>query len=262
MIKETLGEYLEFDSSVLFSGKVLFPGTSMMGYPRQKPMVRIFGGAIRDIVAGQPIRDVDILVGAIAAKTVAGILEKNGYSLIEGQWGKEIGAMYSDIHVISEPWTFMKGKKIVQLIRPAISIKDKMLKDKSMPSDRIYEKEFVNLIQNVDISCCGLSWDGKTLYENYPNAISHCINLSFEENRGAKMYSRKRAEERKHKLITRGWQLIESSDAIARDQRIDALLSDSQPIEYTSELPEGTYGGSWSKETKIEDDLWDLFSDL
>ena len=254
MIKESLDEYLEFDSAELFAGKVIFPGTSMMGYPRQKPMVRIFGGAIRDAIAGQPIRDVDMLVGAIAAKTVARILEKNGYYLIESQWGKEIGAMYSEIHVISEPWTFMKGKKIVQLIRPAISIKDK-----SMPPDRIYEKEFVNLIQNVDISCCGVSWDGKTLYENYPNAISHCINLCFDINRGAKMYSRKRADMRKHKLIERGWNEIETSDAIARDQRIDALLSEKPPIEYKSELPEGIYGGSWGKETGIEDDLWDLF---
>jgi len=256
MIKEALDEYLEFDSAALFAGKVIVPGTSMMAYPKQKPMARIFGGAIRDIIARQPIRDVDILVGAIAAKTVAAILERNGYSLIEGQWGKEIGAMYSDIHVISEPWTFMKGKKIVQLIRPAISIKDK---SKSMPPDRIYEKEFVNLIQNVDISCCGVSWDGKTLYENYPNAISHCINLCFDTNRGAKMYSRKRAEARKHKLIERGWNEIETSDAIARDQRIDALLSENPPIEYKSELPEGTYGGSWAKETGIEDDLWGLF---
>jgi len=247
MIKEKLDEYLELDSAALFVSGVLVPGMpGRLAYPMQKPLVRIFGGAIRDIIAGQPIRDVDILVGAIAAKTVADVLEKAGYSLIEGQWGKEIGSIYSDIHVISEPWTFMKGAKIVQLIRPAIAIPKNGGRKRP---DEIYEEEFKNLIQNVDISCCGVSWDGKTLYENFPNAISHCINLSFQINLGAKMYSRSRAQARKYKLIGRGWAELSEGTSIARDQRIDAILSDAPPIEYKSELPPGTYGGSWTRES-------------
>ena len=114
---------------------------------------------------------------------------------------------------------------------------------------------FIDLIQNVDISSCGVSWDGENLYENYPNSIAHCQNLSFYINKSAKMYSHKRASHREYKLLERGWTKIESDDtAIARDQRIESILSDKPPIDYISELPKGVYGGSWKKEK--DDDLF------
>ena len=69
------------------------------------------------------------------------------------------------------------------------------------------------------------------------------------------MYSRKRASHREYKLLGRGWTKIESDDtSIARDQRIESILSDKPPIDYISELPKGVYGGSWKKEK--DDDLF------
>lgn len=241
MIKEKLDEYLEFDSNLLFNRTPIEEHSIKF-----KRLVRVFGGAIRDIIAGQKINDVDILVASQSCSLVELTLKEQGYTYIESLVPKDLASVYSDIHVISEPRTWMKGTKIVQLIKPRLKSNH----------PREYEQMFIDLIQNVDISCCGVSWDGVHLYENYPNAITHCQNLSFYINRTAKMYSHKRASHRECKLEQRGWKRIKSDDiAFARDQRIENLLSDKPSIDFVSELPNGIYGGSY-KELKLDDDLY------
>ena len=257
MIKKALDEYLEFDSKLLFN-RVPISEMKMNSYGiKVKRLVRVFGGAIRDIIAGQPINDIDILVGAQSCSLVEITLKENGYIYMESLGPKDLSNLYSEIHVINEPRTWVKGSKIVQLIRPVIQV--------TRNDDfRYYERGFIDLIQNVDISCCGVSWDGK-LYENYPNAIFHCQNKSYIVNINAKMYSYKRADHRRFKLNGRGWKQIEDGVAVHRDQRIDNLLNESPAIEYTSELPDGVYGGSWKEEgTNINEaltdqDIWGLF---
>ena len=54
MIKEKLDEYLEFDSNLLFNRTPIEEHSIKF-----KRLVRVFGGAIRDIIAGQKINDVD-----------------------------------------------------------------------------------------------------------------------------------------------------------------------------------------------------------
>lgn len=167
-IKNTLDEYIEFDSSKLFKNNF--------------NLVRIFGGAIRDIIADQKINDIDIICGSKSIKYIEFILENNGYQFMEGLNGKDLQVMYSDIHIINEPHTWIKGSKIIQLIRPVVY------------------SGFKDLISNVDLSCCGVSWDGETLHEDFPNAILHCQNKVFSVNSLAKMYSEKRAQHRIVKL--------------------------------------------------------------
>jgi hypothetical protein len=237
MIKEKLDEYLEFDSNLIFNRT---PIHNEYEYSiKLKRLVRIFGGAIRDIIAGQPINDVDILVGAQSSKLVELTLKENGYTYMESLAPKDLSSVYTHLQIINEPKTWIKGTKIVQLIKPVIK--------KPVSTDlRYYEMGFVDLIQNVDISSCGVSWDGVHLYENFPNAIAHCQNLSFYINKLAKMYSRQRSSLRRYKFIERGWREIEMNDtAFARDQRIDNLLGDKPAIEFVSELPNGVYGGSF-----------------
>ena len=231
MIKEKLDEYLEFDSNLLFNR------TPIEEYSiKLKRLVRIFGGAIRDIIAGQPINDVDILVGAQSSKLVELTLKEAGYTYMKSLAPKDLSSVYTHLQIINEPKTWIKGTKIVQLIKPVIKTTDL----------RYYEMGFVDLIQNVDISSCGVSWDGVHLYENFPNAIAHCQNLSFYINKMAKMYSRQRSSLRRYKFIERGWREIEMNDAaVARDQRIDNLLGDKPAIEFVSELPKGVYSGSF-----------------
>ena len=245
MIKEKLDEYLEFDSNLLFNRTPIEEHSIKF-----RRLVRVFGGAIRDIIAGQKINDVDILVASQSSELVEFTLKEMGYTYIESLVPKDLASVYSDIHVISEPRTWMKGTKIVQVIRPRFNT--------NQPKE--YEQMFIDLIQNVDISSCGVSWDGENLYENYPNAIVHCQNLSFYINRSAKMYSSKRASHREYKLEERGWKRIKSDDtAIVRDQRIESILGDNPPIDYVSELPKGVYGGSFTKKGITDDDLWPLY---
>jgi hypothetical protein len=251
-MKKILDEYLEFDSKLLFN-RVPISEIKLNSYGiKVKRLVRVFGGAIRDIIAGQPINDIDILVGAQSCPLVEITLKENGYIYMASLGPKDLGNLYSEIHVINEPRTWVKGSKIVQLIRPVIKVQ----RDSDF---RYYERGFIDLIQNVDISCCGVSWDGKTLYENYPNAIFHCQNKSYIVNPNAKMYSRKRADQRRFKLNDRGWTQIEDGVVVRREQRIDNLLSESPAIEYTSELADRVYGGSCKEEGITDQDIWGLF---
>jgi hypothetical protein len=226
MIKKLLDEYLEFDSNLLFSR------VPIEEYGNQlKRLVRIFGGAIRDIIAGQTINDIDILVGAQSCKLIEEVLSEQGYTYMYKLIPKDLSSVYKDIRVINEPRTWMKGNKMVQLIRPVIL----------QNQHQLYERGFLDLIQNVDISSCGVSWDGETLYENYPNAIAHCQNLSFFINEDAKMYSSNRSFMRGQKFIERGWRQIKMDDlSISRDIKINNILNESR-IEYKSELPNGVY---------------------
>ena len=200
-IRKSLSDYLEFDSDELFKSKF--------------NLVRVFGGAIRDILAGQKINDIDILCGSKAIKYIESVLEQNGYQYMEMLNGKDLQAIYSEIHIINEPHTWIKGKKIVQLIRPVVFDNNEVG----------YEEGFRDLISNVDFSCCGVSYDGETLYEDYPNAIVHCQSKVFSVNMNAKMYSQKRAQHRKVKLETRGWKEIESKTDVNRDMKINVLFN-------------------------------------
>jgi hypothetical protein len=206
-IKKRLDEYLEFDSDILFKNKY--------------NLVRIFGGAIRDIIANQPINDVDILVGSKALKEIEFLLENKGYHYMKTLNGKDLQELYSEIHIINEPHTWIKGTKIVQLIRPA----NGYTKDGYYTfNDKWYHQGFKELISNVDISCCGVSYDGEQIYEDYPNAIVHCQSKVFSVNIFAKMYSNKRAIHRKVKLQSRGWKEIENSTEVNRDLKLENIL--------------------------------------
>ena len=215
MLKSKLDEYLEFDSSKLFFD----------------PLVRVFGGAIRDIICGDKINDVDILVGANSLPKLEFILATNGYVHQEGLIPKDLASVYSDIHVISEPHTWTKKDKVVQLIRPAKN--EKLAPYGTKITDaahrKVYQQIFLNLIENVDMSCCGVSWDGEKLYEHYPEAVNHCLQKVYQTNFGA-MYSEKRHIHRKVKLESRGWKLINTMSDI-RDLKIKTVLSQKE-IEY------------------------------
>jgi hypothetical protein len=201
-IRKSLNEYLEFDSDELFKSKF--------------NLVRIFGGAIRDIIAEQPINDIDILCGSKALRYIESVLDQNGYQYMKMLNGKDLQEIYSEIHIINEPHTWIKGKKIVQLIRPSLS--------NWKTDSSLYEEGFRDLISNVDLSCCGVSYDGENLYEDYPNAIVHCQSKVYSVNKSAKMYSERRINHRIHKLKDRGWEEIENKSDINRELKINNVL--------------------------------------
>jgi hypothetical protein len=223
-IKLELDNYLEFDSNLLFSSS----GSEKINVSR---LVRVFGGAIRDIIADMPINDIDILSGSRSIKPLQSILESNGYVYMDSLTPKDLSSIYHDIKVINEPHTWIKGTKIVQIIRPV----GKYFNDS-------YEKGFINLIQNVDMSCCGVSYDGENLYENYPNAILHSSSKVFEFNKMAMMYNEKRFIHRKYKLEDRGWRELQDKSDI-RDLKINSILNDN--IKYINETHNHNFVKFW-----------------
>jgi hypothetical protein len=213
-INNRLNEYLEFDNSILFFD----------------PMIRIFGGAIRDSIADEKINDVDILCGAQSIKRLESILEQNGYHRFEKLTSVDITNIYSTIQVISEPHTWIKGTKVVQLIRPRLQ---SMSNDKSEQQN--YKDNFINLIENVDLSCCGVSWSNGILYENCESAVLHCLNKQYSVNTGAKMHSYERATHRRAKLESRDWQEVSRNRVQRRDLKIDFVLENKEEFEFTKE---------------------------
>ena len=219
-INDRLNEYLEFDNSILFFD----------------PLIRIFGGAIRDSIADEKINDVDILCGAQSITRLESILEQNGYHRFEKLTSVDITNLYSTIHVISEPHTWIKGTKVVQLIRPRLQA---MKVNPLVPAEQQnYTDNFKLLIENVDLSCCGVSWSNGILYENCESAILHCLNKQYTENQGAKMYSYERATHRRAKLESRGWEEVSRNRVQRRDLKIDFILRNKEEFEFTKEWSE------------------------
>lgn len=206
-IKSNLDKYLGFNSDELFVDD----------------MVRVFGGAIRDSIADMSIKDIDILCGPNSCRRLESILQNKGYKYLPSVLSSyEIGQIYTIQGVINEPKTFIKGDSMVQLIRPV----------STNPLSTIDEKEinlkqaFIDLIANVDISCCGVSYDGKHLYENYPAAVLHAKAKIFSVNEKAKMYIERRIIHRTGKLIQRGWEELSNNKADQRDLKITQLFTD------------------------------------
>lgn len=179
-INNKLSEYAEFDIGELVD-------TSGGRY------IRVFGGSIRDIIAGKEIHDIDVVIGSKAMKHCVSVLSKNGYKLNHKLCTKDWNSLYSDISIINEPHTWTKGDKIIQLIRPA-----------GNPLGG-YRKSFLNVLQNVDILCCGVSFDGENLYENKEGAISNCLSHKLTLCNSSSMYDIKRTDKRVYKLESRGW---------------------------------------------------------
>jgi hypothetical protein len=226
LIKNKLDEYLEFDSSLLL--------TPIPSYDTPNNLlIRVFGGAIRDIISGDKINDIDILVGSDTFHWAKKVLKENGYFFQKKLSGKDIQVAYEELKVISEPHTFTKNDKVVQLIRPRLLTNKK---GSFFDKQREYKNNFVNLIQNVDYSCCAVSYDGTYLYQNFPNSILHCQNKVFITNMKALMYSDKRALHRKYKLMDRGWEEIENNKQIERDEKINNLLECKETIDFKNEI--------------------------
>jgi hypothetical protein len=204
-IKSRLDDYLEFDSDKLFTPK--------------GDLVKIFGGAIRDSISGDPIHDVDILVGSESYNTcLKKILLKNGYKYFDNLLPKDLSSIYTDIKIINEPHTYMKGDKIIQIIRPVPKPSRQLsIYDRPIATELDYIGSFNSLIKEVDISCCGVSYDGRELYENVKDSILHCLNKVFIVNSKSKMYTEKRVYHRITKLEARGWREIKNDIGIRRN---------------------------------------------
>jgi hypothetical protein len=209
IVKSRIDYYIGFDSDTIFDNSI------------SDLLLRIFGGAIRDAISENEIHDIDIIVGSSSNQFLAHILNKNGYKLMESLIPKDLASVYHDIKIINEPHTYMKGDKIIQVIRP---VPRHIQGDARKVTKEDYTYSFNSLIKEVDISCCGVSYDGRNVYENVKDAVLHCRNGVFIINDKNKMYSEKRIIHRTSKLEARGWVEIKNDISIRRDLVINDLL--------------------------------------
>jgi hypothetical protein len=203
-VKQRIDNYIEFDSDLLFKNLTTSNQTL------------IFGGAVRDSISGFPINDIDILIDPINYGYLSNLLKSYGYFFNDSLTKKGIQSLYKEIQIISEPKTFFnRNGKIIQLIKPRINNVN-------------YINSFSQLVSNVDISSCALSYDGNIITEHYPNAFYHATYKIFHKNPEAILYSPDRSTIRTLKLISRGWRKIEKDDTILnsinRDKSINHLF--------------------------------------
>lgn len=210
LIKKYLDEYLEFDSDKIFNNT---------------DYAVVFGGSLRDIVAGDSftIKDIDIMCLPLSKRIIHNILLEEGYTKYD-LFSPDVFLLYSQIKCIFEPKTFVKGNKIVQLISPTIRNGDVNFNS--------LKNNFFKILTNVDLSSSGLVYDGKLLYESVKNATQHCKDKRFIEIKDAEMYNKDRIVIRKDNLIRKGWNEYRKTDDInLRYQKIMSIRNKSWNID-------------------------------
>ena len=192
-IEKRISDYIEFDVKELFA---------------VSDYITIYGGAVRDSLAGLEIHDIDILCMPDSAYKLRKFLkDKYNYETLE-LYDQDTLNMYHGISMISEPWTLMNdNKKIIQIIRPMW--KGEINPDTHRMNQYGYQQAYRDLIKNVDLSCCGVFLEnhGKELMlmEACKDGIIHCLSKTFVINEWSKLYNSNRTLYREHKLSSRGW---------------------------------------------------------
>jgi hypothetical protein len=190
-VEKRISDYIEFDVKEIFE---------------QSDYITIYGGAVRDSIADLEIHDVDILCMPKSAIKLANYIKENYNYRALDLYDKDALAMYKEIRIISEPWTFINNNgKIIQIIKPHY-----------INTTKEYTKAYIDLIKNVDLSCCGVYLDhnGKdtTLMEACKDALIHCLSKTYEINEWAKLYNSNRTTFRDQKLTSRGWTNLNMED--------------------------------------------------
>ena len=194
-ITKKITEYIEFDIKELFN---------------QSDCITIYGGAVRDSIAGLDIHDVDILCMPKSAEILRTFLINcKDYKIID-LYDIDTLNMYKGISIIQDPWTLInKNNKIIQIIRPSFGDVRKL------DAYKLYKNAYHSLIKNVDLSCCGVfiekCYDIILLKESCKDAIIQCLSKTFQVNNWATLYNIERTNFRENKLTKRGWTNLEPS---------------------------------------------------
>ena len=205
-VEKGISEYLEFDVKEIFD---------------QSDYITIYGGAVRDSIAGLEIHDVDILCMSESAKMLREFIETKDYIKVE-LYDLDTLNMYKGISLIEEPWTFMnKNRKIIQIIKPRYEAAYPTITRNSFAHTSRYQLAYYNLIKNVDISSCGVFLENFSnirqprfskptseffLREACKGAIVHCLSKTFEIQEWSQLYNQQRTRDRASKLESRGWE--------------------------------------------------------
>ena len=164
----------------------------------------IFGGALRDIIAGDEINDIDIVSYSHGGQVLLERLEEMGYKNI-----KSNDETYYKIYAIEKVMTLVNGDKTIQLVRP----KNPNLKGdiRTLPETHSLEcwTELIKFVADVDIICCSLIYSPlfSGVIETHPNTINQCLRKIIKINKDSKLKT-DREEDRIKKLQDKGWIMV------------------------------------------------------
>lgn len=256
-VEKRISDYIEFDVKEVF---------------QQSDYITIYGGAVRDSLAGLEIHDIDILCMPNSANKLRTFLIRNGYEPLD-LYDPDVIDMYRGITLISEPWTLMnKNRKIIQIIRPRWNGQMFMNKPKdyvNITNTREYQLAYYNLIKNVDISCCGVFLENHDreirLREACKNAILSCLSQTYEINNWSQLYNTTRTSMREYKLTSRGWFNIKSINPLSVYKSKNVIKKERLYKIYSLEFnPEYDYK-IWTEEEYLNkpkpektDDFWTI----
>jgi hypothetical protein len=169
----------------------------------------IYGGVLRDIIAGQPINDVDMVCAAGDLPLMKYKLEKNGFVKVDGM---KAGADDEGYQMLSGLFSLQEWRKRdgvvdakVHVVTPKKDFIDKIVVPWDGCSPDMWS-EFILLkfVASVDMSCCGLAFNDQIgLVEMIGGALDDCQNFRTRYFEGNPMQINK--EGRVQKMLDRGW---------------------------------------------------------
>jgi len=193
--------------------------------------VTIFGGAVRDSIANMKIHDVDVMVLPNSMTQCINLIIDKGFIFDESAFTKDFHKIY-DIKYIFEPKTFIKIRNNevirIQFIRPNANIYSIVTSKKSKLNDfNTISKSFEILLNNVDLSCCGVSISSSGFKEHIKHAKNHCLCKIYRSNTNALMKT-DRFISRVEKLKSRGWTDIEFINKYKLNKLNNLIKQDNQ----------------------------------
>ena len=220
-IEKEISEYIGFNINKIINDDI--------------DVCHIFGGAIRDIIADKKIHDIDILCLFESMRLLEDVLIQEGYKLHKSLTSADIQSMYSEIHVVIEPKTYIKiideEIRIIQLIRPGNS---KMHRQNYLKKEA--QASITNLyylLGQVDMSNCAVHYSKQFgLRESYYGAVKHC-KLGVYEVLETEMKS-SRFHMRVSKFRERGWKNLSviTPEQLIRMKKIKFLIDEDKTNYY------------------------------
>lgn len=187
LIRLNLSEYIGIDVDVFLDG-----GRCL-----------IYGGAVRDILAGKNINDVDIVTDMNAFSQMQNILYKVGYVKKEIAFGDINSNGYDNMYDLFYLLEMNKDEKKIHIINP----KEKMTKILGFSNlkDDDYDMMLLQFVRNVDFSNCSIGYNPFVGLVSFNNALQCCIQNKFYPLFDSVMYKKQLADSRYNKFIERGW---------------------------------------------------------
>lgn len=99
---------------------------------------------------------------------------------------------------------------------------------KTIDKSELYYKSFFEFLKSIDISCCGLVYNGN-IYESIPNSIVDCLTKNFIYYDDNSLSGNK--DKRINKLKNRGWNFLNvSKKQQQRILKINNIISEYNNI--------------------------------